>query len=88
MRLIAKSSAYQLSSRFAGEWQPRYATYFARHYVRRMPAEQLYDAIAQSTGVFADIKIAGTGETVKYVLASRSRRLGRQRARRHAGFPR
>jgi hypothetical protein len=68
MRLIAKSSSYQLSSRFEGEWQPRYAPYFARHFVRRLPAEQLYDAIAQATGVFVDIKIAGTGEKVNRVL--------------------
>jgi hypothetical protein len=71
MRLIAKSSAYQLSSQFPGEWQPRYAQYFARHFVRRLPAEQLYDAIAQATGVFSDIKVAGTGETVNRVLQVR-----------------
>jgi hypothetical protein len=68
MRQITKSSTYQLSSRFTGEWQPRYATYFARRFARRLAAEPLYDAIAQATGVFADIKIAGTGEPVKYVL--------------------
>jgi hypothetical protein len=68
IRLIAKSSSYQLSSRFAGEWQPRYVPYFARHFVRRLPAEQLYDAIAAATGIFLDIKIAGTGETVNHVL--------------------
>jgi hypothetical protein len=30
MRTIARSSAYQLSSRFRGEWQERYTPYFAR----------------------------------------------------------
>ena len=68
MRVITKSSAYQLSSRFAGEWRPQYATYFARRFVRRLPAEQLYDAIAQSTNVFVDFTISGTGEKVKYML--------------------
>jgi hypothetical protein len=71
MRTIAKSSAYQLSSRFRGEWQPRYAPYFARHFVRRLPAEQLYDAISQATGVFTDFKVLGSGETVQYVLQTR-----------------
>ena len=68
MRVIAKSSAYQLSSRFAGEWRPQYATYFARRFVRRLPAEQLYDAIAQSTDIFVDFTISGTNEKVKYML--------------------
>ncbi len=71
MRVITKSSAYQLSSRFPGEWRPEYATYFARRFVRRLPAEHLYDAIAQSTGVFADFSVAGTGEKVKYMLQTR-----------------
>ena len=68
MRVITKSSAYQLSSRFAGEWRPQYATYFARRFVRRLPAEQLYDALAQATDVFVDFTISGTGEKVKYML--------------------
>jgi len=71
IRVIVKSSAYQLSSRFAADWKPQYAPYFARHFVRRLPAEQLYDAIAQATGVFIDIPIAGTSEKVKYVMQTR-----------------
>lgn len=54
MRTIATSSAYQLSSRFDGEWQERYTPYFARKYVQRLSAEQLHDAISQATGVFGD----------------------------------
>jgi hypothetical protein len=54
MRTIARSSAYQLSSRFPGEWQERYSPYFARKFVRRLSAEQLHDAICQATGVFGD----------------------------------
>jgi hypothetical protein len=71
MKVITKSSAYQLSSHFAGEWRPEYATYFARRFVRRLPAEQLYDAIAQATDVFVDFSVAGTGEKVKYMLQTR-----------------
>ena len=54
MRTIARSSAYQLSSRFTGEWQERYTPYFARKLVKRLSAEQLHDAICQATGVFGD----------------------------------
>jgi hypothetical protein len=54
MRTIARSSAYQLSSRFDGEWKEAYTPYFARHYVRQLTAEQLHDAITQATQVFGN----------------------------------
>jgi hypothetical protein len=56
MRTICRSSAYQLSSRFDGEWKEAYTPYFARHYVRMLSAEQLHDAISQATGVFGNYK--------------------------------
>ena len=56
MRTIARSSAYQLSSRFDGEWKENYTPYFARHYVRQLTAEQLHDAISQATQVFGSYK--------------------------------
>lgn len=56
MRTIARSSAYQLSSRFDGAWKEAYTPYFARHYVRLLSAEQVHDAIAQATQVFGDYK--------------------------------
>ena len=56
MRTIARSSAYQLSSRFNGEWKENYTPYFARHYVRQLSAEQLHDAISQATQVFGSYK--------------------------------
>ena len=56
MRTICRSSAYQLSSRFDGEWKEAYTPYFARHYVRMLTAEQLHDAICQATGVFGNYK--------------------------------
>ena len=68
IKLIAKSSAYQLSCEFHGDWKPGYASYFARRYARRLSAEQLHDAIAQATGVFVEISIAGTNQKVKYAL--------------------
>ena len=57
MRLITRSSAYQLSSRFDGEWKDRYTPFFARHYVRRLTAEQAHDAISQATLVYGDYKL-------------------------------
>ena len=52
IRLIVTSSTYQLSSRFDGEWKAAYAPYFARHFVSRLPAEAIADAISQATGNF------------------------------------
>jgi hypothetical protein len=54
MRTIARSSAYQLSSRYDGEWKESYTPYFARKYVRLLTAEQIHDAISQATQVFGN----------------------------------
>lgn len=56
MRQITRSNAYQLSSRFDGEWKESYTPYFARHFVRQLTAEQLHDAICQATQVFGNYK--------------------------------
>ena len=52
LRLIAQSNAYQLSSRYNGDWNTQYVPLFARHYPRRLDAEEIHDAIQQATGVF------------------------------------
>ena len=49
MRTIMTSSAYQLSSRFDGEWKEDYARYYARKYVRMLSAPELHDAILVAT---------------------------------------
>jgi hypothetical protein len=54
MRTIARSSAYQLSARFDGDWKESYTPYFARHFVKQLTAEQLHDAICQATNVFGN----------------------------------
>ncbi len=46
---ICRSSAYQLSARFDGEWKDAYTTYYARKFVRMLTAEELHDAIVIST---------------------------------------
>jgi hypothetical protein len=66
--LIANSSAYQLSSSFPGEWKADYAPYFARHFVRRLPAAQIWDAITTSTGLPIEIPILRSNRKVKFVL--------------------
>jgi hypothetical protein len=50
VRTIMKSSAYQLSSSFPGEWQESYTPYYARKYVRMLTAPELHDAISLATG--------------------------------------
>jgi len=49
VKRVMKSSAYQLSSRFDGEWKETYARYYARKYVRMLSAPELHDAIAVAT---------------------------------------
>lgn len=56
MRTISRSNAYQLSSRFDGDWKEGYTPYFARHFVRQLTAEQMHDAISQATLVFGNYK--------------------------------
>lgn len=46
---ICKSSAYQLSARYDGEWKEAYTKYYARKFVRMLSAEELHDAIAVAT---------------------------------------
>jgi len=46
---ISRSSAYQLSARYEGEWKDSYTKYFARKFVRMLSAEELHDAIALAT---------------------------------------
>lgn len=50
IELIAKSSVYQLSSKYPGAWKLEYAPYYARKYVRRLDAEEVHDAIVKATG--------------------------------------
>ncbi len=55
MRLITNSEAYQLSARYDGEWNPSWDTLHARRLVRRLSAEEVHDAIAQTSNVPARI---------------------------------
>jgi hypothetical protein len=65
MRDICNSQAYQLSSRYEGEWDEGYTRFFARHLIRRLQSEEVADAIVQSSGVANNMRIGiGGTETV------------------------
>jgi hypothetical protein len=51
IRLLVQSSAYQLSSEYSGPWKLEYVTLFARHYPRRLDAEEIHDAIVKASGM-------------------------------------
>lgn len=67
IRLIANSATYQLSHRYDHTWKPEHAGYFVRHLIRRMPAEQIWDAVSDATGVHESLPIGTTAEKAKYV---------------------
>ncbi|MBX7218567.1 MAG: DUF1549 and DUF1553 domain-containing protein [Blastocatellia bacterium] len=68
MRTITKSSAYQLSSRFEGEWKEEYTPYFARKLVRRLDAEETYDALGRATGVTPGFNIQYFTQPVQWAM--------------------
>ena len=68
---IAKSAAYQLSAGFPAEWKPDYARYFARKFMRRLTAEQVYDAIVKATDLHTPIQIPLTDRQVQYLVQTR-----------------
>ncbi len=59
MREIANSDTYQLSSRYDGTWNAAWEPYFARKFVRRLWAEEVHDAVAQSSGTFPSYNYTG-----------------------------
>jgi hypothetical protein len=59
MTEIVNSDAYQLSSQYPGQWDPAWQPYFARKYVRRLWAEEVHDAITQSSGMIPSYTVGG-----------------------------
>lgn len=69
LRLLVESSAYQLSARYDGEWQIDHVPLFARHYPRRLMAEEIHDAITAATGNLPRYEIQGWGEyTISWAM--------------------
>jgi hypothetical protein len=67
-RLVAQSSAYQLSSRYEGPWTLEYVPLFARHYPRRLEGEEVHDAITKATGVPGNYMITGWTEPARWAV--------------------
>lgn len=68
VRLLVQSSAYQLSSRYDGVWKYEYTTLFARHYPRRLQAEEIHDAVTKSTGVLGSYKLTGFADPFLWAM--------------------
>lgn len=61
LSVMTKSNAYQLSSFYDGTWSEAATPLFARHFARRMTAEEVYDAITKAAGVAASLPVTGSG---------------------------
>ncbi len=68
IRPLVESSAYQLSSRYGGEWSVEYVPYFARHFARRLEGEEIHDALVASTGNMIQYTVNGWGEPTPWAL--------------------
>jgi len=66
LRQILNSDAYQLSSSYAGKWDPAYVKYFARHEARRLTAEELYDSLITATRTEQPMLAAGLDRVLWY----------------------
>jgi hypothetical protein len=66
IRQMLNSEAYQLSSRYEGEWQPAYIRYFARFEARRLSAEQLYDSLVTATRTEQPMSVVGLSRALLY----------------------
>lgn len=61
MKEIVTSEAYMLSSRYNGTWNAQWENLFARKFVRRLWAEEIHDAVAQSSGVLPNYDLTRLG---------------------------
>jgi hypothetical protein len=60
LKLMVSSNTYQLSSRYSGgTWNETWTPYYARHYPRRLMAEEILDAVVKATGVGITINLTG-----------------------------
>jgi hypothetical protein len=66
IKTIVSSNAYQLSSRYAGQWQPEYERYFAKHFPRRLSAEEIYDAMMTATETPKPMFVEGFDQPLYY----------------------
>jgi hypothetical protein len=64
IREIANSRTYQLSSRYNGNWNDAWEPLFARKLVRRLTAEEIHDALSQSSNMFTNYVATSNGVTI------------------------
>ncbi|MBM3753887.1 MAG: DUF1553 domain-containing protein [Acidobacteria bacterium] len=65
VRAIVLSTTYQLSSRYDDKWSIDYVPLFARHYARRLEAEEVHDVLSQGSGNWANYMPQGFAATVQ-----------------------
>jgi hypothetical protein len=68
MAWITKSNAYQLSSAYPDTWDVNWVPYYARHYARRLDAEEVHDAITRATNVFTTYTFASGLPSVQWAM--------------------
>jgi hypothetical protein len=68
LKLLANSSAYQLSASYGGDWKLEYVPLFARHYPRRLEGEEIHDAIVKATGVLPSYTVQGWSSPVNWAM--------------------
>ncbi len=68
IKTMVQSTAYQLSSRYDGKWTIDMTVLFARHYPRRLTAEEVADAIGISTAVYPMCTVTGWSDPVKFSM--------------------
>jgi hypothetical protein len=65
LKLLTESSAYQLSSRYEGNWNLDYVPLFARHYPRRLEGEEIHDMLHKATGTVTSYTVTGMPEPLE-----------------------
>jgi hypothetical protein len=68
LKTIVSSTTYQLATEMDGPRPPSVDEHFAAHIVRRLSAEELWDAISQASNVFDEMKSLYALKTYKRVM--------------------
>ncbi|MGJ5813733.1 DUF1549 domain-containing protein [Paludibaculum fermentans] len=68
LRLMAESTAYQLSSEYDAPWDAAKTRLFARHLARRLDAEEVLDAVTKATGILPAYQVAGWTDKVSWAM--------------------
>ena len=70
IKTVMKSNAYQLSTRFPGEWKDSYSAYYPRRMARMMRGPEVIDALVQVTGRPGSYPLMGVNMTRVKQLAA------------------